>query len=100
MRRSADFDQGHRWKIFGIFILIPGRRSDSAVDHWPHRRGRRGAITFATDGVIALVLAGLLGLIGAAVYTAYLNIVLVMFYHDLRVTKEGVDTDQCAAVFD
>jgi hypothetical protein len=31
---------------------------------------------------------------------AFYNSVIVVIYHDLRVTKEGVDIDQIAAVFD
>ena len=100
MRRSAELTKGHRWKIFGVFILILVIVLIAAMIIGLIVAAVVGAIAFATEGIIALVLAGLLGLIGAAVYTAYLNIVLVMLYHDLRVAKEGVDTDQIAAVFD
>jgi hypothetical protein len=41
-----------------------------------------------------------LWLIVTAIYTAYFNIIVVMMYHDLRAAKEGIDTDQIAAVFD
>lgn len=100
MRRSAELTKGHRWKIFGVFILILVIVLIAAMIIGLIVAAVVGAIAFATEGIVALVLAGLLGLIGAAVYTAYLNIVLVMLYHDLRVAKEGVDTDQIAAVFD
>jgi hypothetical protein len=33
-------------------------------------------------------------------WTAFWYVTLAMVYHDLRVTKEGVDIDQIAAVFD
>jgi len=86
--RSAALTKGHRWKIFGIFLLI-----------W----------------IASLVVATLLGLIAnqfgrmanlfanffwTGLWAAYFNSVLVMVYHDLRVAKEGVDVDQIAAVFD
>src|SRR5262245_25451031 len=86
--RSAALTKGHRWKIFGIFLLI-----------W----------------IASIVVAALLGLIAnqvgrmanllvnfvwTACWAAYFNSVLVMVYHDLRVAKEGVDVDQIAAVFD
>jgi uncharacterized membrane protein len=100
MRRSAQLTKGHRWKIFGVFILILIIVVIVAMVVFGVVAAVVGAITLATEGIAAVVLAGLLGLIGAAIYTAYLNIVLVMLYHDLRVAKEGVDTDQIAAVFD
>src|SRR5262245_15048927 len=88
LRRSAALTKGHRWKIFGIFLLV-----------W----------------IVSMVVAGLLGLIAdqfgrtanlfanfcwTACWAAYFNSVLVMLYHDLRVGKEGVDVNQIAAVFD
>jgi uncharacterized membrane protein len=100
MRRSAELTRGHRWKIFGVFILIVVIVLIAAIIIGLLVAAVVGATAFATGGIVALVLAGLLGLLGAAIYTAYLNIVLVMLYHDLRVAKEGVDTDQIAAVFD
>jgi hypothetical protein len=39
-------------------------------------------------------------LIWNAIWTAFLNISIAVTYHDLRVAKEGVDTDQIAAVFE
>ena len=86
--RSAALTKGHRWKIFGIFLLI-----------W----------------IVSVIVASLLGLIASqlgtvanmfanffwtACWAAYFNSVLVMVYHDLRVAKEGVDVNQIAAVFD
>ena len=35
-----------------------------------------------------------------ALFGAFNAIMVVVTYHDLRVAKEGVDTDQIAAVFD
>jgi uncharacterized membrane protein len=103
MRRSAELTRGHRWKIFGLFILIVVIIIIAAMIIGLLVGGVAGVISLASDAtrsIAALVILGLLGLIGAAIYTAYLNIVLVMLYHDLRVAKEGVDTDQIAAVFD
>src|SRR5262245_50300546 len=86
--RSAALTKGHRWKIFGIFLLV-----------W----------------IVSVIVASLLGLIASqlgtvanlfanffwtACWAAYFNSVLVMVYHDLRVAKEGVDVNQIAAVFD
>jgi hypothetical protein len=102
MRRSAELTRGHRWKIFLVYILfviitfvvslIVGLLAGLVV----------GALTVATgtDSVTIAVTGGVFGLIGTALYAAYENIVVSMVYHDLRVAKEGVDTDQIAAVFD
>ena len=44
---------------------------------------------------------GLVGkLIWNALYGAFDAILVVVTYHDLRVAKEGVDTDHIAAVFE
>ena len=99
MRRSAQLTKGHRWKIFGIFILISiGAAILLAII---------GGIVFALVGTFSVAglsrgfgLGTLLWLVITAIYTAYNNVVSVMIYHDLRVTKEGVDTEQIASVFD
>jgi hypothetical protein len=44
--------------------------------------------------------AQLVGLIWTAVWTAFYAILIAVAYHDLRVAKEGVDTEQIAAVFE
>jgi len=51
----------------------------------------------APVGFMAAVIGSL---VWTALWTAYYNSVLVMIYHDLRVSKEGVDVEQIAAVFD
>jgi len=97
VRRSADLTKGHRWQIVGIFVAI------------------FIVILLASLIVLAIVvpiaavtgggaggglIGGLLSLIVTAIYTAYLTIIDVMIYHDLRVAKEGIDTNQIASVFD
>jgi hypothetical protein len=89
MSRSAQLTKGHRWKIFGLWLLA-----------------------MFVSGVMQSVLTGLSRLIGgptlawivflawSAVFGAFYAIMVVVIYHDLRVAKEGVDTDQIAAVFD
>src|SRR5262249_9793848 len=87
--RSSQLTKGHRWKIFGMIVLL-----------------YLGAI------IIGLVVGALLGLthspilvtLGTLVWTGAWGALYAIFgvvtYHDLRVAKEGVDTDQIAAVFD
>jgi hypothetical protein len=42
----------------------------------------------------------IVNLVWAAAWAVYFNCLLIMIYHDLRAAKEGVGTDQIAAVFD
>jgi hypothetical protein len=101
MGRSRELTKGHRWKLLGLslLILLPALVVGAIV----------GAIIVATMGTggflaTSTAMAGTLGkvvnLIWSAVWTAFLAIVIVVTYHDLRVAKEGVDTNQIAAVFE
>jgi hypothetical protein len=87
MSRSAALTKGHRWKVFGIFLLI-----------W--------LISVAIQVVqvvlaqVSSVLASLFSLGAGVVLAAYIHCIIIMIYHDLRVAKEGVDTTQIASVFD
>jgi hypothetical protein len=86
--RSANLTKGYRWKIFGIFLLM-----------WLASILVGSLIGLLSDpfGLTATFIANF---VWNAVWAAYYNSVLVMTYHDLRVAKEGIDTDQIAAVFD
>jgi hypothetical protein len=87
--RSSELTKGHRWKIFGMVALL-----------------------YIAAMIVGLIIGALLGLtrspilvtLGTLVWTgawgAFYAIFGVVTYHDLRVAKEGVDTDQIAAVFD
>ena len=89
MGRSSELTKGHRWKIFGMLLLV-----------------------VVGAGIISVIIGGLLGLIGSSllvvlgtlawngVWGAFYAIFGVVTYHDLRVAKEGVDVHQIAAVFD
>jgi hypothetical protein len=54
----------------------------------------------APESLGRLVLLGIVTVIITAIVTAYFNVVAAMIYHDLRVAKEGVGTEEIAAVFD
>jgi hypothetical protein len=87
--RSAQLTKGHRWKIFGLWLvtIIAGGILQSVLV---------ALSRFVGGSVVALVVS----LVCAAVFGAFYAIMVVVIYHDLRVTKEGVDTNQIAAVFD
>jgi hypothetical protein len=100
MGRSAELTKGHCWRIFGLqlAILIPATIVGSiASAAAPAILGAAGAsalsASLATLGQIA-------SLIWTAIWTAFYANVIVVTYHDLRVAKEGIDTEQIAAVFE
>lgn len=87
MSRSAELTKGHRWRVFGMILLI-----------------------ILIQAVIGLVLAALLrgaGSLAEEILTmawntltmAFSAVVCAVVYHDLRILKEGVDIEQIAAVF-
>jgi hypothetical protein len=89
MRRSAALTKGHRWKVFGLLLLlIVGMGLIAGLLQ----------LLLAQVGSPILVLLGTL-LLGA-ITTAYYSIAVVTTYHDLRVAKEGIDIEQIASVFD
>jgi len=101
LARSRVLTKGHRWKLFGLVLLImvPALIVGAIM----------GAVVFATLGsggflamttALGSTLGKVVNLIWSAVWTAFYAIVIVVAYHDLRVAKEGVDTEQIAAVFE
>jgi hypothetical protein len=88
LMRSAALTKGHRWKVFGLVIVLSilGIIGSGLVE----------AVAAGVGMTVGLVVK----LIWSAFYGAYSAIVVVVIYHDLRVAKEGVDTHQIAAVFE
>jgi len=89
MRRSRELTKGHRWKIFGLFVLMI---IISAV------AGGTIQAAFTAMGGTPLALVG--DVLWNGVWGAFYAIAVVVTYHDLRAAKEGIDIDQIAAVFD
>jgi hypothetical protein len=89
MGRSSELTKGHRWKIFGMILLVVfGGGIVSAII--------LGVLSVTGSSV--LVILG--SLIWNGVWGAFYAIFVVVTYHDLRVAKEGVDVHQIASVFD
>ena len=86
MRRSAELTRGHRWKIVIFAFAIIGVFAALRVVEAPEGLGQLilTAISVIVNGIV----------------TAYFNVVAAVIYHDLRTVKEGVDTEEIAAVFD
>jgi len=89
LRRSRELTKGHRWKLFGLALLliVPSV-------------GASFLITAGLAAVAGPTVAVIGRLIWKAIWGAFATVVIVVTYHDLRVAKEGADIDQVAAVFD
>jgi hypothetical protein len=86
--RSARLTLGYGWRIFGLMLLwyVSDAIADAVID----------PLTSVAGGVPAFVAH----VIWSGVWGAFYAICAVVAYHDLRVAKEGVDTEQIAAVFE
>ncbi len=89
LRRSSQLTEGHRWKIFGIILLL------------------YLLIGFIGQLVILAITAlggAVIGHIGNVIWTmvwmAFASIFVVVTYYELRSAKEGIDIEQIASVFD
>jgi hypothetical protein len=102
MSRSAALTKGHRWQIFGIFLLLLiVLMIVGAIVGFIG--GIVGAIVLSIGGpshLIGITVTGIVNFVSNALAGAFQAIVVAVIYHDLRVVKEGVDADQIAAVFD
>ena len=87
--RSAQLTKGYRWRVFGLLfvIIVVG-----AII--------QGLLAGLVSAMAGRVVAQLVVLVWNAVFGAFNATVVVVAYRDLRVAKEGVDTDQIASVFD
>src|SRR5262249_45100026 len=89
LKRSAELTQGNRWKIFGFYVvlMIVGAVIGGVIG------GLSAVILPAVIGAVILFLF-------TAIWSAFVSVVNVVVYHDLRVVKEGVDIESIASVFD
>jgi hypothetical protein len=89
LKRSAELTSGYKWSIFGIIFLLGviNKVSNKIIESIFSGSGDVGAFALVTLAVAAFL--GALGSVASAVA-----------YHDLRVAKEGVATEELARVFD
>jgi hypothetical protein len=99
--RSRELTKGHRWKIFGLtlLILLPAVIVGSILVGVIAVLAGTGGI-LGLPAAFATPLGQVINLIWSAAWGAFYAVVIVVTYHDLRVAKEGIDTDQIAAVFE
>jgi len=86
--RSSALTKGYRWKVFGLWLVVMLFTGIGS--------GMLGGLGYATGPIVG----NLLKLVWGALAGAFNAIMVVVAYHDLRVVKEGVDTDRIASVFD
>jgi hypothetical protein len=99
MGRSRQLTKGHRWRIFGLLllILIPALIVGAIVGVL----FALGASSLLTLNVaLASSLGKLIGLVWKAAWGGFFAAVIAVTYHDLRVAKEGLTTEQIASVFE
>jgi hypothetical protein len=89
MRRSRELTKGHRWKVFGLMMLLLIISGIAG-----------GTITAALTAIGGNLLAMVGTVLWNGAWGAFSAIAVVVTYHDLRAAKEGIDIDQIAAVFD
>lgn len=94
LARSRALTRGQRWRLLGLFILaLVLSFMATAVLIVPLQ-----LLTLVAPELS--VIAGFAQLALQLFITVFFAVLLGVVYHDLRVAKEGVSTDQVAAVFD
>ena len=86
--RSRFLTKGNRWGIFGLSLLLFVIGAIIGGAFW--------IVRVAAGPEVAAVVNFIL----QSAFSAFHSVVFVVAYHDLRVEKEGLDTDRIAAVFD
>ena len=92
MGRSAQLTKGHRWRIFGLELLLIGLLLIASI--------LIGLLNWALSTIGGPLLGAISGLLWNTVWVAYYAVMVAVAYYDLRVCKEGIDIEQIAAVFD
>jgi hypothetical protein len=89
MRRSTELTMGYRWRIFALWfaILITEIIVQMELDQ-----------AIRPSGYFSLVLAS--QVLWDMAVGAFAAVATAVTYRDLRIAKEGIETDQVATVFD
>lgn len=97
LSRSAQLTKGHRWQLFGLFLILL-----LIVFGVSFGFGALSAGIMIAGELSDAAFAGLLATqwLAGAVIAIFMAVLYAVSYHDLRVAKEGLDTNQIASVFD
>jgi uncharacterized membrane protein len=88
LRRSQELTKGHRWKMFGLFLVLMLLSLIGPL------------LQFVLTATAGATVAAIGNAIWAAIASAFSSTMLAVTYYDLRVAKEGIDIEQIASVFD
>jgi hypothetical protein len=88
LSRSRFLTRGHRWQIFGAYILIFVLGAITA--------GVAEGATF----VVGEIGAKIVGFAVQAIFGAFIAVLAAVLYYQLRVAKEGIDLAKIASVFE
>jgi hypothetical protein len=93
LRRSGELTAGRRWPLFGLYVLV------LIINIGVPQLARVAMIsTPPTAPDLAHYL--LVNTLVVVLLQAFYAVVVAVAYHDLRVSREGVDTEEIASVFD
>ena len=90
LKRSAELTGGYRWSLFVIALAIGGPMQVAAIVLGL-------TVIPATDPLFATILSTFVLQI---LFGGLLATCTAVAYHDLRILKDGVDTETIAAAFD
>jgi hypothetical protein len=89
MGRSQQLTKGHRWRIFGLILLLFITSFIISV-----------LVRLILSPAGSMIVTFLGNLVWSAIWGGYFATAVAVSYHDLRVAKEGIDIEQIASVFD
>ena len=92
MGRSAQLTKGHRWRIFGLELLLIGLLLIASI--------LIGLLNWTLSTIGGPLLGAISGFLWNAVWVACYAVMVAVAYYDLRVAKEGIDIEQIVEVFD
>ena len=102
LKRSRELTGGHRWKVFGILLILWLLAVViGAIVALPFGVGLfTGNLDMYNEPSGLLTAAAIVDYAISALFTAAYAVAVAVGYYALRSSKEGVDIEQIAAVFD
>ncbi len=105
LSRAAELTKGCRWAVLGVIVLwglvagITGVAISAVLSlalGLPMGMEETAAVDLGTGGIVLQVVSGIVDIIFGGLGAS----VVAVGYHDLRIAKEGGDTEQIAQAFD
>ncbi len=90
LSRSADLTEGYRWPIFGIVVILA--LVDNVPDKVLEKAFEAGSVSLDVYLWVPLAISIVVGVVGSTM--------AAVGYYELRQTKEDIELEELAAVFD